>query len=445
MELTEAEYKTSLATLADYLKIRSVPHSPAGVKAAVDFLQKLITGLGGTVQVLDNKGHVPVLYAHFCADEPAARTLLFYDHYDVLDAGDLDEWASDPFLPEVRDGILYARGTSDNKGSLIQRLTAVAKLRRAHALHCNVTFFIEGEEETGSHHIESTLAAHPALFACDACIWEFGSRDARGNVELFAGVKGLLYVELTCVTADVDIHAMFGGAIEGANDRMIKALATLKNPAGRVRIPHFYDSIAAEMRPRLLMSVDKLPLTRADLQAAYGLRQPLHVGSDAQLRKRLTFAPTLTVSGLAGGYTGPGQKSIVPRLATAKLDIRLARQQDPVEVERQLRQYLAAGGFSDIGITVLEAQPGSGLDDLDDPFLALVAKTAATAYHSNVITYPVSFGTGPFYLFKRYLHVPIVSTGVGWLKENAHGPNESIRLVDYRLGIGHMLAVLASF
>ncbi|MFD0898555.1 M20/M25/M40 family metallo-hydrolase [Loigolactobacillus binensis] len=441
----EIDIDNSLSILDRYLRIPSFLGNQLAIQDIIKFLKKIIIENNGKFKLISNLENRPIVYALFESDYPKSKTLLFYDHYDVLDGGNVDEWNSNPFIPLVKDDILYARGVADNKGSLIQRLTAVTYLKRQHKLHCNVKFLIEGEEELGSQHIESCLINHHDLFKCDACIWEFGSRDIDDDVEIFAGVKGLIALELTCKTALFDIHAMYGGVIEGAAERLGRALSTLKNNDGHIQIDGFYNDLIDCQDKEYQSVINQLSLSRVQMSKIYGLVRQPQAKTDAELKQKLSINPSITISGFDSGYTGIGTKAIIPSKAKAKVDIRLGLGQDPEFILKKIKLHFIKNGFSDIKIKVTESLPGSEINSLNDSFLKLVLQTAENVYHAKTKLYPVSFGTGPIYLFKKHLKVPVVSTGVGWINSNAHGPNESIRIEDYRLGIYHLVKILQIF
>ncbi len=180
-----------------------------------------------------------------CRGGGDGKTLLFYNHYDVQPPEPLDQWDSPPFEPALRDGKLYARGVSDDKGHIVCRLAALdAVAAVTGALPCRVKFLIEGDEETTSGPLEAFITAERDRLAADACLWEFGGVDAYETPQQYAGMRGVISVELRARTAVLDAHSGLGGSIfPNAAWRLVWALATLKGPDEHIRLPGFYDRV----------------------------------------------------------------------------------------------------------------------------------------------------------------------------------------------------------
>ncbi|MFT8319240.1 MAG: M20/M25/M40 family metallo-hydrolase [Sporolactobacillus sp.] len=445
-EQTLQKADESMEALYNYLRLPTVSAQHQAIPETVAYVCQLIEGAGGETKVLDDLGGHPVIYGYIPAssDMRSAKTMLFYDHYDVQPPEPLDEWHSEAFEPTLKDGILYARGTADNKGSLVQRLAAVKVLQQNGGLPCAVKFLVEGEEEVGSPHLGAYLKKYQKLFEADACIWEFGNLDEAERVQLFAGIKGSAYFELSAKSAAIDIHSSLAACIDNPAWRLTQALASMKNQNNDILIDGFYDEIE-EPSAELLQAVRELPFDKESWAKPYGLTRPLITearGEDP--REALVLQPTLTICGLISGYTGEGAKTVLPKEARVKLDCRMVPGQTGEYLERCIKRHLTRHGFSDIKVEMIEAQRAFR-SAIDDPFVTLVKKTAEKAYETSAVLYPNSPGTGPMYLFNECLHLPIVSTGVGWAESKAHAPNESIRIKDYQDGILHMVYLMKEF
>ncbi|WKB37019.1 M20/M25/M40 family metallo-hydrolase [Terrilactibacillus sp. S3-3] len=227
--------------------------------------------------MLDDFGGNPVIYAHFSAGENGDRTktLLFYNHYDVQPPEPLEEWESEPFEPTIKNGVMFARGTADNKGALVQRLAAVKVLKELEdGLPCDVTLMIEGEEEIGSPHLEHCLRKYHDLFQADACIWEFGSMDEKERVVMDAGIKGMAYFELICFGADIDVHSSLGAYVDNAAWRLVQALASMKNANNEILVDGFYDGVIQPTEKERAIAF-ALPFDEQAIKKLYGLKRPL--------------------------------------------------------------------------------------------------------------------------------------------------------------------------
>lgn len=437
----------AVETLKQYVSLPTVSAQHKAILETVDFVVNMIREAGGEVRVLDDLGGNPVVYAFFAAGEEgdATKTLLFYNHYDVQPPEPFDEWLSEPFQPVIADGKLFARGVADNKGDLVARLTAIQLLKsELGGLPCNIKFLIEGEEEIGSPNLEPYLREYKDLFAADACIWEFGGKDEAERISMVAGIKGMAYLELTCVGANIDMHSSVGAYVDNAAWRLVQALATMKNKDHEILVKGFFDGIE-EPTDGEKQVVAQLPFNEEAVRSLYGLTRPLITearGTDP--REAMVFHPTMTICGLESGYTGEGAKTVLPKSAKAKVDCRLVPGQDPEHILSCIQQHLLAHGFDDVQATMINGQKAYR-SDYHHPFVAHVLETARVVYEKEPVLAPNSAGTGPMYAFGEHLRLPIVSTGVGWVGSKAHAPNESIRLQDFEQGIAHLVLLLSGF
>ncbi|HYG57155.1 MAG TPA: M20/M25/M40 family metallo-hydrolase, partial [Symbiobacteriaceae bacterium] len=344
---------------------------------------------------------------------------------------------------EVRDGKLYGRGTSDNKGEIAARLAAIRAVRQANGgtLPCQVKFLIEGEEEIGSPALYPALVRYAALFKADACIWEFGGADREGRPGLYGGVKGMAYMQVWVRHAEVDMHSAMAAVVENPAWRLVWALSTLKAPDGTVLVPGFYDSITPPTALQREVAAG-IPADPDGWRTGFGLKYPLLAGDEAELIDRLVFRPTCTICGLEAGYAGSGSKTVLPKQAQAKLDCRLVPGQDPQEIFAMFRRHLNAHGFTDVELELLSGQRAYWTDPAD-PFVDLVVRTAREAWGAEPVYHLGSAGTGPMYGFGQYLgNLPIVSVGSGYFGSRSHAPDENIRLDDFARGILHMALLL---
>lgn len=437
----------SIEKLKKFASIPSVTAQNKGIPEAVAYVVQLMKEAGGETKILDDLGGNPVVYGNFPAhkNRNTKKTLLFYNHYDVQPPEPLDQWDTDPFEPTELDGKLYARGVADNKADLVARLTAIQSLQSyGEGLPCNVKFIVEGEEEIGSPNLALYLEKYTDLFKADACIWEFGNKDEKERVIMAAGVKGMAYMELSCQSADVDLHSSMGAYIDNAAWRLVHALSSMKNDKNEIVVDGFYDGVIPPTESEI-KAVKALPFDEEALKELHGLKRPLITKEKGQdPREAMVFEPTMTICGLESGYHGEGSKTVLPKRAMAKLDCRLVPGQDPDNIVACIRRHLDQHGYTDVEITVLNGQLAYR-SDFSDPFVELVAETAEKAYETEVVIAPNHAGTGPMYEFGRNLNLPIVSTGVGWVNSRAHAPNESIRLKDFEQGVVHMAYLLEEF
>lgn len=438
----------SIHDLKQFCELESISAHKKMIPETVGFLENYVISLGGSVKILDEvPGGNPVLFASFDAGPNGKhdRTLLFYNHYDVQPAEPLEEWDTPAFEVTEKDGKLFARGIADNKGDLIARLSAIRILQEEKGgLPCNIKFLLEGEEEIGSPNLPFYLEKYTELFSADACIWEHADKDEKNRVNLMAGVKGMAYFELTCVSADIDLHSKVGPLVQNAAWRLTHALTSMKNSQHEIMVDGFFDGIIPPTELEMEY-VRKIPFDEESFVEMYGLKLPLLTNYSGQdPREALIFNPTMTICGIESGYYGEGSKTVLPKKALAKLDCRIVPGQDPQHILHCIESHLHKHDFSDISVKLLTGVKAYR-SDLSHPFVSLMVRTAQEVYDCEVVLSPNNAGTGPMTDFGHSLHLPIVSTGVGWSQSRLHAPNESIRISDFEEGIVHIAYLIEEF
>jgi acetylornithine deacetylase/succinyl-diaminopimelate desuccinylase-like protein len=434
----------SIAELARYCEQPTISAQGVGLQVGAELTAEMLRKRGFAVQVFQTGG-APVVFAERAGR--SEQTLLFYNHYDVQPAEPLELWDSPPFQPALRDGKLFARGVSDDKGHLVSRLFAIdAILATDGELPCRVKWVVEGEEETSSYHLREFVEQNAGLLKADACVWEFGGVDYADRPVQYLGLRGILYVELRAQTASQDVHSGIGGSIfPNAAWRLVWALNTLKDEDENILLPGFYDPVIPPSE-RDLDYMAKLPDVAEDYRANYGVQRFLHgLAGGAELRVAEVFQPTCTICGLTSGYQGPGSKTVLPAHASAKIDFRLVPNQRPEQVVQQLRAHLDAHGFADIEIEVLGGE-APARTDTNDPFVQMVVASAEEMYGQPMQVLPITGGSGPNHLFIEHLGgLPVVTSGIGHPGANAHAPNENVRLDLYLKGAQHIVRILKYF
>lgn len=439
----EKNLDKSIAELSKLVAQPSISAQGIGLKECSNLVAGMLRARGFTAEVMDTEG-APVVFA--VRKGKGNKTLLFYNHYDVQPPEPLDLWESPPFEPSLREGKLYGRGVSDDKGHIVSRLHAIdALLETDGDLPCNIKFIIEGEEETASVHLHDFVRDNKERLAADACIWEFGGVDHRDVPMQYLGLRGICYVELTVESLSTDVHSGLGGSIfPNAAWRLTWALATLKGPDEHIRIPGFYDDVKEpSIRDRELM--DALPDVADEYKNRYGVKKfikGLTGGTDLKMEE--VFVPTCTICGLTSGYQGPGSKTVLPAKASAKVDFRLVPDQKPEDILEKLRAHLDAEGFEDVHITYLGGEAAARTDP-DDSFVRTVVQAAEEVYEFPMQLVPMVGGSGPSYPFVHDLGLPVATAGLGHPDTRAHAPNENIRVDLYLKHARHMARVIKEF
>ena len=432
----------SLAELTELCKLPSVSAQNTAIEETAKHVSGLLRDLGFEARVLPKQGGHPVVYAE--QSGLSTRTLLFYNHYDVQPAEPLELWSSPPFQPTLRDGKLYGRGVSDNKGNIAARLAALRAWKEVRgALPCAVKFCIEGDEEIGSPQMEEFVAEQRELLAADACIWEGGGVTWEGVPQVLMGVKGLLYVELESNTVNRDAHSSYGTVLPNAAWRLAWALASIKGPDERVLIDGFYDAVRPST-PEERAAVEAMPAEEVETLKSYGVEEALTGVRGLEYRLRHLFEPTATIDGLTSGYEGEGAKTVLPARAMAKMDFRLVPDQDPDDIFTKLRRHLDSRGFSDITLRLV-AGVRPARTPVSDPLVEVVRRAVVDAYGREPIIVPTMAGTGPLHPFVATLGLPTADIGIGYPDTRIHAPDENIRIEDFRNGTKAVAALLQRF
>ncbi len=420
----EQHLDESLSELIRYAAQPSVAAQNVGMEDCARLVAEMLRARGFAVEILPSGGS-PVVIAE--REGARDRTLLIYNHYDVQPAEPLELWTSPPFTPTLRDGHLFGRGVSDDKGHLTARLLALdALLDQAGTLPCRIKFVIEGEEEIGSVRLPGFVRQHRERLKGDACLWEFGYVDHRDIPLQYAGLRGICYVELSVECLTRDVHSGIGGSIfPNAAWRLTWALASLKGQDGRIR--------------------GQAPDMAEDYRARYGVKEFLRgMKGGPELSIAEVFEPTCTICGLTAGYQGKGSKTVLPARASAKVDFRLVPDMTPDQVLKQLRSHLDHEGFPDIKIEFLGGNP-AGRTDPDDPFLQLVSETARPVYGVPMQIVPMVGGSGPNHAFIHELGVPVATAGFGNPDTRAHAPDENLRVDLYLKHAKHVARMVQAF
>jgi acetylornithine deacetylase/succinyl-diaminopimelate desuccinylase-like protein len=432
-----------IAELSTLCAQPSVSAQGLGIAECAGLVADMLRKRGFETEIMPTAGN-PVVYAE--SKGRSGKTLLFYNHYDVQPPEPLALWDSPPFEPTLRDGALYARGVSDDKGHIECRLAAIDAIKAVTGeLPCHVKFVIEGEEEISSVSLPPFIAQHKDKLAADACIWEFGGVNDEGVPMQSVGMRGICYVELRAKTGTLDAHSGLGGSIfPNAAWRLAWALNTLKDRDERIRIPGFYDNVVPPSA-RDLELLDALPDESQNYLKRYGLKGFLKgMTGGLELKREEVFVPTCTICGLTSGYQGPGSKTVLPAEASAKVDFRLVPNQTPEEILAKLRAHLDAEGFEDIEVVFIGGE-APGRVDPDHPFIRLVVEAARGVYDHDMLVVPMIGGSGPNHAFIEHLKVPIASAGVGYPGSRVHAPNENMRLDDFVRGTRHTARIIQMF
>jgi acetylornithine deacetylase/succinyl-diaminopimelate desuccinylase-like protein len=442
IEFVRANRERYLGELGAWIACPSVSADPArhaDVRRSAEVAVARMRAAGLTeAEVLETDG-LPIAYGSWL-HAPGAPTVLIYGHHDVQPEDPLALWHSPPFQGTVRDAKIYGRGAVDDKGQVLMHLAALeAHLRVRGKLPINVKVVVEGEEEIGSPSFEAFLARERERLACDAVVVSDTAVFAEDVPSLTVSLRGLVHWDVRVSGPASDLHSgYFGGIVANPIEALARMIATLRDDAGRVSVPGFYDGVR-ELGASERAEIAALPFDVSKEARALGVAELAGGERERLPLERMWVRPTLELNGIYGGYQGPGGKTIVPSFAHAKISARLVAGQDPAHVKRVVREHLER--VAPPGVRVEIASDGDTRavsTSRDHPAVAAAARAMERGFGKP----PVFIGTGgtigPVSSFDRILHLPQVLIGVGLPDDAIHAPNEKFDLGQFYGGIETM-------
>jgi len=415
---------TDLQTL---IRQPSISAKNEGIEDCANLVQKILKKSGINAEILRLKKDVaPIVYGEIKSKQNTAKTLMFYNHYDVQPAEPFDLWNNPPFSGTRKGNKIFGRGATDDKGELITRIKAVeACLKTTDDVPCNIKFVIEGEEETGSAHIEEYLKKYRKRFSCDGVIWEFGYIDSKNRPIIGLGMKGLLFVELSIAESIRDAHSSLAVLIKNPAWRLIEAVKTLRDSNGKILIKDWYEDVTPLSKKDLKLIADE-PFDENSFKQEFGIKSFLGNKKGLDAKKALVCGATCNIAGLVSGYTGDGAKTVLPSSALVKIDFRLVPKMDPKKQVMRLKNHLKSKGFSDVKIKIFHGEAAARTDSTN-PFVSQVKDAADKSFGTSILNVS-NAGTGPMYPFVEILNAPCISVGSTYMFSRIHSPNEFARV-----------------
>lgn len=416
-----------LSDLKKYLSFQSVSTIAAhkkDIQATAKWLSKIFEDLNFKSQILETDGS-PVVYAERLIGDNAP-TLLVYGHYDVQPADPVSEWSVDPFAGEIKDGAIWGRGTSDNKGQLWCHILALQEFEKeGKELPVNLKFLVEGEEEIGSPNLEEFIKKNKDLLTCDVAWISDGSATEDGAPTIDAGLRGVVNCEVQVQGPRQDLHSGgYGGSISNPGSVLIQAIDSMMDKDGKVTIAGFYDDVLP-ISEASKKAIAKEPFDEESFLKKTGAKS-LAGEPDFSTQERLGLRPTLQVTGISSGYTGEGYKNIVPKEATAKLNFRLVRNQKWQEIGKLVQAHLENTLPESVSYEIsLDAGNDAYLMDPEAPVIKQASKAFSKAFSKETI---VRFEGGS---------LPVANYFADYLTENVllSGWAQDMHVVDEKLDL----------
>jgi len=428
-----------LNELIEMLRIPSLSGDPAhagDVRRMAEWLAAHVAGLGvDRVEVMETAGH-PVVYGEWLGAGPDKPTVLVYGHYDVVPAALDDGWDHDPFEPVVRDGKIYARGATDDKGQLFVHVKALESyLKTAGAAPVNIKLLLEGEEEVSSPNLTPFIKAHLEMLRADVAVVSDSSMRTIDEPAIMHSLRGMTYIEVEVHGPREDLHSgLWGGAVHNPALALAQILASLFNADNTIAVPGFYDDVVPLTGAEREM-IAKTDLSEAQYKQSTGV--PAVWGDAAyNIRERIAARPTLDVNGLWSGWSGPGPKTIVPAKAGAKISCRLVGNQDPHKIYELLKAHIESLAPPTVRVEVRLITTGMpALFPFDSPAMQAAARAYAAGWGAEPI-FTRGGGSIPVVAdIAALLGIPVVLMGFGLDDDGLHSPNESYTLEMLQRGI----------
>jgi len=424
--------------LFTFLSIPSVSTNPdeaANVQQCAEWLAAHLSSCGlQHTEVITTAGHPIVFAEHRCA-VPDAPTILFYGHYDVQPVDPLELWTTPPFTPTVRDGKVFARGATDDKGQVLIHAKALQALIADGSLAVHIKMLIEGEEEVGSPNLAPFIKANTQKLACDAVVISDTAMFAPNRPSLVVGLRGLAYVEIHVQGPNRDLHSgAYGGPVVNPLNALCSIIASMRNDDGSIAIDDFYTDVL-ELTPEEKGEIADLGSMDDRLIADVGVTALGGEKTYSTLEK-LWVRPTLDLNGISGGYQAAGAKTVLPAKAMAKLSMRLVPNQKPEHIVELVRKHVQQHAPKGVTVSVVDLHGANPVYVNRDNAATRAAKDALEKTFGVPCVFQREGGSIPVVdLFTSVLQVPAVLMGFGLNTENLHSPNEHFHLENFHKGI----------
>ena len=424
---------------------KSIFAQQIGLKEVATYLGEIFTAAGAKVMI-DDSYTAPFVLAEFQSDNPEAKTIIFYHHYDTVPADNDQPWTNDPFTLSVHYGVMYGRGVDDDKGHITARLTAVRKYIREHgSLPVNIIFMMEGAEESASTDLDKYLAKHKKhLRGADLLVWEQGTRNNLGQLEISGGNKGIVTFDMSVRSAEVDIHSSYGGVINSASWYLMDAISSLRSVDGRILVEGIYEQVQEPNERELALIAQYALKTPEELKEIYGLQLPVLKEDRQEFLRRFYFEPAINIEGFGSGYQGQGVKTILPAYASAKMEVRLVPGLEPHDVLDKIRKQLDKNGYDKVELTYTLGEM-SYRSDMSAPSILNVIELAKDFYPEGISVLPTSAGTGPMHTVFEALEVPMAAFGLGNANSRDHGCDDYVKIADYYTHIELIKELIRSY
>jgi acetylornithine deacetylase/succinyl-diaminopimelate desuccinylase-like protein len=412
------------------------------LEECANWLVKKLTSIGLETQLVPTGGH-PIVWARN-KHQPGRRTVLIYGHYDVQPPDPLELWDSPPFEPVLKDGYVFARGATDNKGQILSHVIGIQEtIEQNGELPVNLNLVIEGEEEIGSAHLGNFLEQNREALKSNVAVISDTGMIAPRTPTLSYALRGVTAMELKVTGPKMDLHSgIYGGAVANPITALAQLLATLHDREGRVAIPGFYDRVKPlekwerEAWHKLPVDGDKLVLKETGVPELFG-----EAGYDSV--ERIWARPTAEINGIGGGYQGQGTKTVIPSHAFAKLTFRLVPDQRGDEILELAKTHLRKNLPKSVTLEITSGHSGPWyLTDPHSPLGEAAQRALRKAFDRDVALIREGGSIPIVSEFRGILGIETLLLGLALPDCRAHSPNENFPLENFEGGIRLNKAIL---
>lgn len=430
-----------VSDLRKLVKHPSISAQNVGIEECASALNEIMRDSGISSNIIKLTDGNPIVYGE--VKSSSKKTLLLYSHYDVQPVEPLDDWKYNPFSGVVADNKVHGRGAADSKGNVIALIkSAKAFLDTAGEPPVNLKFLIEGEEEISSINLPDFVKKNKPMLKANASLCFDSSLNPAGTASIYAGLKGLLYLELRCKTASTDMHSGLAPIVPNPAWRLVTALSSIKNEE-KITVDGWYNDVKVPSKEDLKL-VQELDYDEKMIKKEYGVKEILGNVTGKEALKKLLFEPTCNIAGIESGYTSAGSKTVLPNEAFVKLDFRLVYDQNTDDLLKKLRTHLGKRGFTDMTIYKLGTVEPSKTDTS-----ANIVKAASIAaekvYKKKPALFPNMWGSGPDFVFTKILKLQSVWTGCSPSYANIHAPNEFTTVKNVLDGVCYASMIIQEF
>lgn len=444
LKKTERKRMDELFQLLKFPSVSAKSEHKRDMKECAAWLKHHLSAIGFRSKVCPTGGH-PAVYAEYNAGKNAP-TVLYYGHYDVQPPEPLNLWKSGPFEPVIRNGYIYARGVTDDKGQTFCHIKGLEAVMKEHGrLPINAKLLIEGEEEVASENLPRFIKKHKEMLKADIAVVSDTAQFSRDLPAVTFGLRGLAFVEVIVQGPDRDVHSgSFGGAIANPINVLAAMIAQLLDKSGKVAIPGFYRDVRPLSKFERAQFA-RLPYRETAYKSSLGV--PALQGERGYTTFERTWSrPTCDVNGITGGYQGEGGKTIIPSVASCKITMRLVPDQDPNDICNKTERYLRKIAPKSVRVQVIKHGGADAVEvPTDGPWLEAAARAIKAGFGKNPV-FTKEGGSIPIVAdFKRILGLDTVMIGFGQSDDNVHSPNERMRVKDFERGCRTAAALPAEF